>query len=104
MSTKPLTYTVEQTQSLVAEYCAGRSVDELALQFGKTVRSVVAKLSREGVYRKASAATKESSGAGRKDEIVLALELAAQVEMPSLHKMTKVDLEKLLNFARLAGN
>ena len=98
-----VTYTPEATAELIANYCAGRSVDELALQFGKSVRSVVAKLSREGVYVK-TAAPKESSGASRKDEIVLALELAAGVEMPSLHKMTKVDLDKLLNFARLAGN
>lgn len=103
MSTKPVTYTAEQTTELVDAYKGGRSVDELALQFGKTVRSVVAKLSREGVYVK-TAAPKESSGAGRKDEIVLALELAAGVEMPSLHKMTKADLEKLLDFVRIAGN
>ena len=99
-----VTYTPEATAELVANYVGGTSVDELALKFGKSVRSVVAKLSREGVYRKASAAPKEVAGAGRKDEIVLALELAAGVEMPSLHKMTKVDLDKLLNFARLAGN
>lgn len=100
MSTKPVTYTVEQTAELVANYAAGTSVDELALKFGKSVRSVVAKLSREGVYVKKA----EAAGASRKEEIVLALELAARVEMPSLHKMTKADLEKLLNFVRIAGN
>lgn len=104
MSTKPVTYTAEQTTALVEAYKAGRTVDELALQFGKTVRSVVAKLSREGVYVKRVAAPKESSGVSHKDEIVLALELAAHTEMPSLHKMTKADLEKLLNFVRLSGN
>ena len=104
MSTKPVTYTVEQTAELVANYTAGTSVDELALKFGKSVRSVVAKLSREGVYVKKAAAAKEAAGASRKEEIVLALELAAGVEMPSLHKCTKADLEKLLNFVRIAGN
>ena len=104
MSTKPVTYTVEQTQSLVADYAAGTSVDELALKFGKSVRSIVAKLSREGVYVKKVAAAKEAAGASRKEEVVLALELAAGTEMPSLHKCTKADLEKLLNFARLSGN
>lgn len=104
MSTKPLTYTVEQTNELVADYAAGTSVDELALKFGKSVRSIVAKLSREGVYVKKVAAAKEAAGASRKEEVVLALELAAGTEMPSLHKCTKADLEKLLNFARLSGN
>lgn len=104
MSTKPVTYTVEQTAELVANYAAGTSVDELALKFGKSVRSVVAKLSREGVYVKKVAAAKESAGHSRKEEVVLALELAAGTEMPSLHKCTKADLEKLLNFARLSGN
>lgn len=105
MSTKPVTYTVEQTAELVAGYAGGISVDELALKFGKSVRSIVAKLSREGVYVKKVAAAKEStSRASRKEEVVLALELAAGVEMPSLHKCTKGDLEKLLNFVRIAGN
>lgn len=43
-------YTPEQTQQLVAGYQAGETVEVLATQLGKTVRSVVAKLSREGVY------------------------------------------------------
>ena len=105
MSTKPVTYTAEQTAELVANYAAGTSVDELALKFGKTVRSVVAKLSREGVYVKKVAASAETvARASRKEEVVLALELAAGTEMPSLHKCTKADLEKLLNFVRIAGN
>lgn len=105
MSTKPVTYTVEQTAELVANYVGGTSVDELALKFGKSVRSVVAKLSREGVYVKKVAAAKEPAvRASRKEEIVLTLEFAAGTEMPSLHKCTKGDLEKLLNFARLSGN
>ena len=43
-------YTPEQTTQLVAGYQAGETVEQLAEQLGKTVRSVVAKLSREGVY------------------------------------------------------
>ena len=43
-------YTPEQTQQLVAGYQAGETVEQLAEALGKTVRSVVAKLSREGVY------------------------------------------------------
>ena len=43
-------YTAEQTTQLVAGYQAGETVEQLAEALGKTVRSVVAKLSREGVY------------------------------------------------------
>ena len=43
-------YTPEQTTQLVAGYQAGETVEQLAQAMGKTVRSVVAKLSREGVY------------------------------------------------------
>ena len=43
-------YTPEQTLELVSEYKAGVTVEVLAERMGKTVRSVVAKLAREGVY------------------------------------------------------
>lgn len=43
-------YTQEQTQQLVTGYQAGETVEALATRLGKTTRSVVAKLSREGVY------------------------------------------------------
>ena len=43
-------YTAEQTTQLVTGYQAGETVEQLAEALGKTVRSVVAKLSREGVY------------------------------------------------------
>ena len=43
-------YTPEQTTELVTGYLAGKTVEQLAEALGKTTRSVVAKLSREGVY------------------------------------------------------
>jgi hypothetical protein len=50
MTDKIVNYTPEQTAQLVAKYEAGTTVEQLAEMFGKTTRSVVAKLSREGVY------------------------------------------------------
>jgi transposase len=61
MTDKPVNYTPEQTAQLVANYKAGASVETLATMFGKTTRSVVAKLSREGVYQ----AKSKSSGTTR---------------------------------------
>jgi len=61
MTDKTVNYSPEQTAQLVANYKAGATVETLATMFGKTTRSVVAKLSREGVYQ----AKSKSSGVAR---------------------------------------
>lgn len=60
MTEKTVNYTPEQVQQLVEDYKAGVSVEQIAQSLGKSVRSVVAKLSREGVYQPK---TRGSSGA-----------------------------------------
>jgi ribosome-associated toxin RatA of RatAB toxin-antitoxin module len=50
MASKIVNYTPEQTLTMVKDYQAGVSVETIAQNMGKTVRSVVAKLSREKVY------------------------------------------------------
>lgn len=51
MTTEKITvYTPEQTEYVVAEYLSGTPVEAIALSQGKSVRSIIAKLSREGVY------------------------------------------------------
>ena len=57
MTDKTVNYTPEQTAQLVAKYNDGTSVESLATMFGKTTRSIVAKLSREGVYQAKSKTT-----------------------------------------------
>ena len=47
---KTINYTAEQTVKMVFDYQNGVSVENIADNLGKTVRSVVAKLSREKVY------------------------------------------------------
>ena len=47
---KNINYTPEQTAQIIADYQAGKSVEIIADNLGKTVRSIVAKLSREKVY------------------------------------------------------
>ncbi|MBZ5782159.1 hypothetical protein, partial [Klebsiella aerogenes] len=49
---KNINYTPEQTAQIIADYQAGKSVETIADNLGKTVRSIVAKLSREKVYIK----------------------------------------------------
>ena len=67
MTDKPVNYTPEQTAQLVAFYKDGTTVEALATMFGKTTRSVVAKLSREGVYQ---AKTKATVARVKKAELV----------------------------------
>lgn len=51
MTTEKLqNYSPEQTKLCVTNYMAGMPVEMIARELGKTTRSVVAKLSREGVY------------------------------------------------------
>lgn len=55
--TKAVNYTPEQETQMVDQYQAGMSVDEIATAFGKSVKSVVAKLSVLGVYKPKAKAT-----------------------------------------------
>jgi len=50
MTDKTVNYTAEQTAEIIGLYTTGNSVEMIAEQVGKSVRSIVAKLSREGVY------------------------------------------------------
>jgi len=91
-------YTPEQTSTLVAEYTAGASVEAIATAMGKSVRSVIAKLSREGVYK----AKPKAAGTAtfRKAQLIEAI--AARLGVPSeklesLEKATKEALELLVN-------
>lgn len=57
MTDKVVNYTPEQVQELVQKYQAGVTVEQIAQDLGKSVRSIVAKLSREGVYQAQRKAT-----------------------------------------------
>jgi len=97
--TKPTqtNYTEAQTQQLVADYKAGVAVEAIAEALGKTTRSVVAKLSREGVYQaktktKAQARTKK---ADLVDQLAVRCGVAPEV-FESLEKANHDVLEALL--------
>ena len=70
---KVVNYTPEQTARLIADYTANPSKDTvaaLATAFGKTTKSVVAKLVREGVYKKAEKVAKDGTPVVHKNELV----------------------------------
>lgn len=97
MTEKTVNYTPEMVASLVEGYKAGTSVEALALEFGKSVRSIVAKLSREGVY---VAKGKATSGEKAVTKVILIAKIAEKLgveaeKLASLEKATKEALEIL---------
>ena len=67
MAEKTVNYTPEQTLAMVADYSAGVTVETIAQNLGKSVRSVVAKLSREKVYVAKTYVSKTGEKPVRKD-------------------------------------
>ena len=72
------------------------TVDSLAEQFDKTPRSIIAKLSALGVYQKVERVTKRGEPVVMKAELVAQVQNAIGRELPSLNKMTKPDLQFMI--------
>ena len=96
--TKAINYTPEQEAQMAADYEAGMTVDAIAEALGKSVKSVVAKLSRLGVYKA------KTKAAGVSDRVTKA-SLVAQIEgryaveagtFAEMEKLTKATLMVLL--------
>ena len=97
--TKAANYTDEMVDAMVADYQDSPSKDtvaKLAKEFNKSTRSIVAKLVREGVYVAAPRVTKAGAPVVRKSELVAQVQELLGVEMPTLEKASKQDLESLL--------
>jgi len=97
MSAKVINYTAEQTAAIVEAFQNGTAIEAIATQVGKSVRSVVAKLSREGVYKSKAKAV----AASRVTKADLIAKIAEQMDvdvakLESLEKATKEALEALV--------
>ena len=91
-------YTDEMVASMTKDYQANptrETVDQLAKQFGKTTRSIIAKLSREGVYVAQPRTTKTGEPVVSKAQFVSAIEAHFDIAMTTLVKSAKQDLQKL---------
>ena len=101
MADKTVNYTPEQTQQIVGLYMTGNSVEMIAEQFGKSVRSIVAKLSREGVYIPKTAA----KGQGRVTKMDLINRLANKfgVEVTEIATLEKAGMGALELLVSKAG-
>ena len=96
---RPKNYTDEMVAEMHELYTANptrETVDMIAENFGKSVRSVIAKLSREGIYVTQERTTKTGEPVVRKAELVAQIEEHFGVELPTLVKASKTDLQTLL--------
>ena len=94
-------YTEEQVKQMIEEYSAKpnrETVENLADMFDKSIKSIIGKLSREGVYKKTEYVTKT----GEKPETTLEIvqELAERLELSitalaGLEKAPKQSLKNL---------
>lgn len=103
MTAKQMNYTPEQTAQLVADYKAGETVENLAVMMGKSLRSIVAKLSREGVYQKKTYVSKTGEAVVKKNEFADAIALAlnlSEADADSLTKANKSALKAIADFIK----
>tara|TARA_R100000951_G_scaffold35250_1_gene29825 strand:+ start:5675 stop:5995 length:321 start_codon:yes stop_codon:yes gene_type:complete len=97
---RPKNYTDEMVAQMIDAYEANPSretVDMLAGEMGKSVRSIIAKLSREGVYVAQPKVTKTGEPVVRKQELVATLQSHFGIEIPTLVKASKADLQRLVD-------
>lgn len=106
---KAVNYTPDQVAELVGAYTSATDeteradiVKEYAGKFGKNTRSIIAKLSREGVYQKAEKSSKVTGGKPEtKEALAEKLGDAARycgVRLVSPDKLAKVDMVTLFNY------
>jgi hypothetical protein len=103
MTAKTVNYTAEQTAAIAADYANGVSIETIAANVGKSVRSVVAKLSREGLYKAKERTTKNGDPIVKKDNLADQLGMLVgltEAEVTSLAKVNKTALLKLLDMAK----
>ena len=93
-------YTDEMVNAMTEAYTENptrETVDALAEQFGKTTRSIIAKLSREGVYVAQPRTTKSGEPVISKAELVAQIAEHFDIEIPTLVKAGKQDLQRLVD-------
>lgn len=108
MAEKTVNYTPEQTAELVAAYVAApvaETVDAFAEKFGKSVRSIRAKLSKEGVYKAKEYVSKTGEKPVKKDAHADAIGAVLGLTEPEIESLTKANKTALVKiFKALADS
>ena len=94
-------YTQEQVQHMVEEYTAEptrETVENLAEEMDKSVKSIIGKLAREGVYQKVVYKTKTGEDPITKKQLVTEIAellVVDYIKIAGLEKAPKADLKRL---------
>lgn len=102
---KTVNYTPEMVETIKAAYAAGTANEKIAEMVGKTIRSVVAKLTKEGVYKAKAYVSKTGEKPVKKDahaDAIGAVLNLSEGEIESLTKANKTALIKI--FIALANS
>lgn len=102
MTTATTTYTAEQTVELTTAYNAAETQDDrvsvveaFAVKFGKSTKSIIAKLSREGAYIKAERARKDGTKVEKKDSTADAIGAILKLSEPDTASLSKANRKAL---------
>jgi hypothetical protein len=95
MAEKAVNYTPEQTAKIIADYQAGVAVEQIAQAMGKTVRSIVAKLSREKVYVAKQYVSKTGEKPVKKDVTADAIGAILRLSENDIDSLTKANKSAL---------
>ena len=96
-------YTPEQTKAIIEAFTSGTTVADIAAKFSKTSRSIIAKLSREGVYKKAEYVSKTGEKPVAKETLADAIGSVLQLsenDTSSLAKANKTALAAVHSFIK----
>ena len=96
-------YTTEQVSYMIDKYDEAptrETVENLAVELGKSTKSIIGKLSREGVYQKAIYVSKTGEIPVTKKELVVNISTAldgSRDQLQGLEKSPKQELKYLLS-------
>jgi predicted DNA-binding ArsR family transcriptional regulator len=95
MAEKTVNYTEAQTKQVVDAYTSGVAVEAIAEMMGKSARSIVAKLSREGVYKKKEYVSKTGEKPMKKDFHADRIGEMLNLSEPDTESLTKANKSAL---------
>jgi hypothetical protein len=99
MTDKTVNYTDALTKTIVEAYNKETTLEnakKIAVENNRTLKSIIAKLVSEGVYKKKERVTKAGAPIVTKMELVKKINSHFNIEINSLVKSTKADLQTLV--------
>ena len=106
MAKKAPNYSPELTDAIVADYQAGKPVEDIADAIGKSVRSVRSKLVREGVYvaKEKPQGVKRDNGPSKKELLGKLEEVDPNAPLSGLMGATKEAISWAIDTAEAAAD